>query len=512
NYPYPYVIGGLCWQFPCVVPSDWEAQHLHQPNNPVTVRDWQAALDAVVAKKGVFDLVFHPHGWIKAEQVIDLIDHAEAKHGRKVKFLTFREARDRLVKHLLGGVPLRDPETGKDNGVRLLDLNADGFLDVVIGNGAVRRTRLWVPESQSWVEGDFPVRIGPGTRFGVLTADGHASLIDRNGGKLAAWRFDGRKWVETPEQVNGLKLDGDFLLRDLDGDGVCEAITGGEHGSAVFRLGTGRAWRKLAFALPEGARVAGAESRDAGLRFVDLDEDGHDDVIFSDEKRYGVYLFESMEKGWSRKVLSGKRGDKGELPAIARNGADNGFFVHSRALWWQNEDTGGLLKDHVDRRPFDEMLADVQPGPKSPRQSLKLMQARPGFEVELVAAEPLVQDPVAFAWGPDGKLWVVEMGDYPLGVDDKGTVGGRVRFLEDTDGDGRYDRSTVFLDRLGYPTGVAPWRKGVLVTCAPDIFYAEDTDGDGKADVRKVLFTGFTEGNQQHRVNTLAWGLDNWLY
>ena len=112
-----------------------------------------------------------------------------------------------------------------------------------------------------------------------------------------------------------------------------------------------------------------------------------------------------------------------------------------------------------------------------------------------MAAEPLVQEPIAFAWGPDGKLWVVEMGDYPLGIDGKGKPGGRVKFLEDTKGDGKYDKATVFLDDLGFPTGVLPWGKGVLVTCAPDIFYAEDTDGDGKADKKRVLYTGFVEGN-----------------
>ena len=93
-----------------------------------------------------------------------------------------------------------------------------------------------------------------------------------------------------------------------------------------------------------------------------------------------------------------------------------------------------------------------------------------------------MQDPIAFAWGPDGKLWVVEMGDYPLGVDGKGKPGGQVKFLEDD----RRRRPLRQGDRLprrpGFPTGVLPWRKGVLVTCAPDIFYAEDTDGDGKAD------------------------------
>src|SRR5438034_724233 len=158
-------------------------------------------------------------------------------------------------------------------------------------------------------------------------------------------------------------------------------------------------------------------------------------------------------------------------------------------------------------------LAQMSPGPKSPEESLACMKPRPGFKVELMAAEPLVQDPIAFAFGPDGKLWVVEMGDYPLGIDGKGKFGGRVKFLEKTKGgDGPYDKATVFLDNLGYPTGVMPWGKGVLVTCAPDIFYAEDTDGDGKADKKIVLFTGFAEGNQQHRVNGLVWGLDNWIY
>ncbi|HQU47012.1 MAG: dehydrogenase, partial [Planctomycetia bacterium 21-64-5] len=147
-----------------------------------------------------------------------------------------------------------------------------------------------------------------------------------------------------------------------------------------------------------------------------------------------------------------------------------------------------------------------------PRGALESMVARPGFQVELVACEPLTMDPVAFAWGADGKLWIVEMADYPLGIDGKGTPGGRVRFLEDRDGDGRYDSSTLFLDGLSYPNGIMPWRKGVLVTCAPEIFYAEDTDGDGRADLRKPLYRGFGEGNPQHRVNGLRWGLDNWVY
>src|SRR5262249_23075379 len=193
------------------------------------------------------------------------------------------------------------------------------------------------------------------------------------------------------------------------------------------------------------------------------------------------------------------------------DGTNNGFFVHSRSLWWQNEDTA-KLPNLVDRRSFNDLLKDVEPRGKSPEASLRSIRVAPGFAVEMVASEPLVKDPIAFDWAADGRLWVLEMGDYPLGVDGRGKPGGVVRLLEDGDGDGRYDKSTTLLDALGIPAGIMSWRKGVLVACAPDIFYAEDRDGDGKADHREVLFTGFTEGNPQHRVNGFELGLDGWIY
>ncbi|MFP6892692.1 MAG: hypothetical protein VCA18_03005, partial [Opitutales bacterium] len=120
------------------------------------------------------------------------------------------------------------------------------------------------------------------------------------------------------------------------------------------------------------------------------------------------------------------------------------------------------------------------PKPITLKESLASFKTKPELRVELVAAEPLVMDPISLDFGPDGKLWVVEMADYPLGIDGKGKPGGRVRYLEDRNGDGRYESSTLFLDGLNFPTGVKAWRKGVLVTGAPDLIYAEDTDGDGK--------------------------------
>jgi putative membrane-bound dehydrogenase-like protein len=150
--------------------------------------------------------------------------------------------------------------------------------------------------------------------------------------------------------------------------------------------------------------------------------------------------------------------------------------------------------------------------PLSPQESLKKIHVPDGYEIELVAAEPLVLDPVAFDWDERGRLWVVEMADYPLGMDGKGKPGGRVRILEDTDGDGRYDKSTLFADELNFPTGILCWRGGCLVTAAPDVLFLKDTMGTGKSDVPKKLLTGFLEGNQQLRVNGLRWGLDGWVY
>jgi putative membrane-bound dehydrogenase-like protein len=153
-----------------------------------------------------------------------------------------------------------------------------------------------------------------------------------------------------------------------------------------------------------------------------------------------------------------------------------------------------------------------QPKPKSPADALKSIITRPELVVELVAAEPLIADPVAFDWAADGSLWVVEMGDYPRGVDGKGKPGGKVRHLTDTDGDGKYDQSDLFLENIPFPTGIKVWRDGVIVSTAPDVFLAKDSDMDGKCDKRVTLFTGFVEGNQQHRVNGLRWGLDGYLH
>ncbi|MCP4193372.1 MAG: c-type cytochrome [Planctomycetaceae bacterium] len=150
--------------------------------------------------------------------------------------------------------------------------------------------------------------------------------------------------------------------------------------------------------------------------------------------------------------------------------------------------------------------------PLSASASMQRAKTHDGYTIQLVASEPLVADPVAIDWDLRGRLWVVEMADYPYGMDGQGKPGGRIRILEDTNHDGQYDRSTLFLDGLSFPTAVMPWGDGAFITAAPNLIFAKDTDGDGQADDRQVLFQGFMEGNQQLRVNGLRWGLDNWIY
>ena len=178
-----------------------------------------------------------------------------------------------------------------------------------------------------------------------------------------------------------------------------------------------------------------------------------------------------------------------------------------------NSNIKNKLIEVVEAERKGEAIVDRSPaGPLDPERALASFSLPGDLAIELVAAEPLVVDPVAIDFAPDGKLWVCEMRDYPEGLTGRYDPGGVMKYLEDSNGDGRYDRATVFLDKIPFPTGVMAWRKGVLICSAPEIFYAEDRDGDGKAEIKQTLFGGFATENYQARVNGLEYGLDNWIY
>lgn len=157
--------------------------------------------------------------------------------------------------------------------------------------------------------------------------------------------------------------------------------------------------------------------------------------------------------------------------------------------------------------------SDRQPLP--PDAALASLVVEPGYRVDLIAAEPLVQSPVAMAFDDTGAMYVAENRGYPDPLDGQPEARpiGTIARLTDVDGDGRYDSRTDFATGLTYPNGLMVWDGGVFVTVAPDLLYLKDTDGDGVADLRRVALTGFsTTRTAQIRFSHPTLGPDGWMY
>src|SRR3954454_8195988 len=148
----------------------------------------------------------------------------------------------------------------------------------------------------------------------------------------------------------------------------------------------------------------------------------------------------------------------------------------------------------------------------TPTDSLKAMKLSEDFHVELFAAEPDVMSPVEMAFDENGNIYVAEMMDYPDDPPAGKPARSRIRLLEDTNGDGKIDRTTIFADQVLAVSGFMPWKDGLIVTSAPDILFMKDENGDGKADVRKVLYTGFPKVNHEARITNPRLASDNWIY
>ena len=149
--------------------------------------------------------------------------------------------------------------------------------------------------------------------------------------------------------------------------------------------------------------------------------------------------------------------------------------------------------------------------PLSAEDSMKYTQAPAEFRLELFAAEPDIVNPITLAWDERGRLWVAETVDYPNDVRD-GSGNDTIKILEDTDGDGRCDKVTVFAEGLNIPTSLTFWDGGIIVAQAPDFLYLKDEDGDDKADVKTTLFTGWGVQDTHAGPSNLRYGFDNWIY
>src|SRR5581483_6112794 len=158
----------------------------------------------------------------------------------------------------------------------------------------------------------------------------------------------------------------------------------------------------------------------------------------------------------------------------------------------------------------------VPPAPVlSPADELATFKLAPGFHAEAIATDPLIADPIAIQFGPDGRLWVLEMRGYMPNAD---AIGERepvcdVAVLTDTDGDGKYDKRTTFLDHLVMPRALSLVGDGLLVGEPTHLWFCRDTNGDGVCDEKTEIAADFgNTNNPEHNANGLMWAMDNWIY
>ena len=151
--------------------------------------------------------------------------------------------------------------------------------------------------------------------------------------------------------------------------------------------------------------------------------------------------------------------------------------------------------------------------PLSPKDSMRYTQVPADFDLQLFAAEPDIVKPIYMAWDERGRAWVVEARDYPHGLVAEGEPGqDSIKICEDTDGDGKADKFTVFADKLNLATSIVFLNGGILVSEARHMLFLKDTDGDGKADVRQAILPGWGTGDTHAQQSNLGRGFDNWLY
>ncbi|MDG1278704.1 MAG: ThuA domain-containing protein [Algoriphagus sp.] len=149
--------------------------------------------------------------------------------------------------------------------------------------------------------------------------------------------------------------------------------------------------------------------------------------------------------------------------------------------------------------------------PLSPEQSMKLVQVPVGFELQLFASEPMIINPISMTWDERGRLFVIETTDYPNEVRKEGGSD-KIKILEDTDGDGKADKVTVFAENLNIPTSIMAVNGGILISMAPDFIFLKDTDGDDVADVREVIMTGWGKSDTHAGPSNLKYGFDNKIW
>ncbi len=226
--------------------------------------------------------------------------------------------------------------------------------------------------------------------------------------------------------------------------------------------------------------------RDQGKGRVFYTASGHDERVWSTEG------FQQLLK-------------KGILWAIGNSRlASYQKFIHDRTP---------LSYEKADNIPNYENRPEPLPKqiPLSPEDSMSYTQTLIGFDLKLFASEPQIVNPIFMAWDERGRLWVAETVDYPNDVRD-GSGNDTIKILEDTSGDGKCDKVTVFAEGMNIPTSLTFWNGGIIVAQAPEFLFLKDEDGDDKADVKTTLMTGWGVNDTHAGPSNLRYGIDNWIY
>jgi putative membrane-bound dehydrogenase-like protein len=179
-----------------------------------------------------------------------------------------------------------------------------------------------------------------------------------------------------------------------------------------------------------------------------------------------------------------------------------------RGIAWAGKREADLL---VNKEELDS-LRYPEGGPTAPEDAAKKITVAPGFNINLVASEPLIVKPISMDWDPKGRLWIAETPEYPFRSDRSRAPYDRISILEDTKGLGRMDKRTTFYEGLDLVTSMVFYRDGVIVSQAPYIYWLRDTMGKGVADTKVMLYRGFGTNDTHAVVSNLRWGMDGWIY